>query len=1329
MTDESNKVLNLLKLLQINEDYSKVLTLKNLISHLMFKNKLFKENFEKIIPKETTEKKIKFFEFMNKSILCFPNNPNINFDVFLYQIELLDKIKLNCNQTINDILAESMIELLKSNSFKDTYCYCQLIGIQMESFYSANQNAFKNANRLFNSSDFENFRLLIGDEIFSFIIKFCSLFLFDEKLQNYIQILGFSLKEKLNKLFTGQNFSTKFTSSLNLNNFSSKTSTLNNSTFNNNQLPINTNLNGSNNSLPNNNINGNSDENPMNNFANKKIYIPIQNFNVERTKIFYCTNFNRKLGLFKNSIFTNKSKNRDNNYNKNNEKDSNSNPSKFPNCSNNYNLKNKKNNINNINLSVNTMYNRIFEINPRLVPSNIEEKIRNFLDIFNKKLGKYEYYKRLFLCCPTRKDWKEYKKNLKLNLIKIKDPNLSHQEINENQEIISKNFTFLLNSTVEYINVFKFIKDFLDFCLPKSFLGEDNYQVLLDKIKIFITLNRFETFNKINLFDSKEFSFKSMKWLEFIKLSKTTYREIGINLKNFIMKNIIYWIFDYVVVQLIRSHFYVTEKQGDHYKTFYYHKKDWDLILKINEIKFKDQFTEIDKKQAIDILYQKDLAFGKLRLVPKPSTCRPIISYKKRTMRSKFFMKNTLFETQKVFKYLSSLMQYKQNNCVVFDYKAIIQKLRKFRYDLHKKIQNFINEENKYFKTNNEVFKDKINRDIDEDKNNYFHSSQNHRNSQPPNINNKNENKKVYLQTLKRRSDKIDFNEIFNYKKIDNNLVNLSNFKDNKNICSILLNQDSNNQCHDIFDYENSNDDQFRFMNSKKDNNNSVFESDLNNSILNYSTLDIEGCYDNIDIEKMLKIIDTDELISEVFASNILHVILPKPHMLNKKYENNVKFKDCFEMKKLFFVSDNSEYLHFLDLLKGRNDLNYSYCVLYPDYTNMSYLHKKEFIPRIKDIIKNNIIKFNKKFFKQTKGIPQGLSISSFLCNLYFYNIEKYLCREYCKENAFSSKILLRFMDDYLCVSTQKTEVLEFVRKAKGLSQENGFNFNMKKSKNNLQANAIDKNKSNSNMDLIGENYKSVIQNSNKKYNKITNNSNDLNTNEDFADKNNFEDENKKKDLKNENEVANLTSFNKNCEKFNWNGINFEMKRIFNFNMFIDSKENYDLKQYATLININLPSLNNKYEYNWIYKKICSIFLTGHPWIYFISELNSYNVLLANMKDFVQVITFKLIIFTNVLSGSSLHPSQNQFIEILDTCLKKLFFYFNNKMVKAESQPFFISNFELFVHIFYIFMYETFENPKTNKLNNNFIKHSPYLFKCIRRKVLRIRKFNYIKDE
>ena len=197
-------------------------------------------------------------------------------------------------------------------------------------------------------------------------------------------------------------------------------------------------------------------------------------------------------------------------------------------------------------------------------------------------------------------------------------------------------------------------------------LGPKNNKILLYKTIEFIRMNRFETFNKLNLFSHKEFSFNEMKWLQFKNFSKKKYCEIGILLKNFVMKTLIHWIFNFILVQLFRSHFFVTEKQGEHFKSLYYHKIIYDLIIKIcfdKYIYITNQYMKTNKKDALDTL-MTILGQGKILL------------------------KNKLFDIQKIFKYIQNKMQNNSNNCVVFDYKEIMKRLINFKLKIIKTSNN-----------------------------------------------------------------------------------------------------------------------------------------------------------------------------------------------------------------------------------------------------------------------------------------------------------------------------------------------------------------------------------------------------------------------------------------------------------------------------------------------------------------------------------------------------------------------------------------------------------------------------------------------------------------
>jgi hypothetical protein len=1108
MENEAAKINTFKNILKINNtEFSHVLTIEELMTLLINSNPLIKINYEYFTQNFEAKKQILAFKsFINKSVICFQKIPDYSYADFMAMSRSLQEIKINSNVKMYDMLSRAIQELLEreatlaaSKNFdkiNSVYNYVQMIG---KGEVICEKNIVKNyVNRfLINSKNFEILRLSVGDTIFSFFLQFTTLFAFEDKIQNYIQVLGLNLKTKLLTMM-GATSMEKYVTGPNSSNLFSQRNT---------KMSLAT-----------------SSSNMVLGYDNEKKIIPFQSFEVGRTKIFYCPNFNRKLGFFKSSLKDNK---------KITKKDNN-------------NLSGNKNNPTKTQTS-DFFYSKLFPENyQNLVPIYLENTIREYLSTIHNKMNNFDYIKNFFYYCPIFKDWKERKKNI---MTKIKN-NCKPEEFNSDLE-------FLLNTVIDYEKVFKFTICFLEKVIPIEFIGKNNLKVIIKKLKIFIELNRFESFNRISLFDLKEFSFTEMKWLQLKSMKKDTYEIFGIRFKNFIMKNIIYFIYDTLIVQLLRSHFYVTERQGFHYKSFYYHKNVWDLIMKINEIKLGAHFEYItdnnsttniskfekrkkNRELAIGILKSYDLTPGKLRPMPKPTTCRPIVSYKRKTLKTNSILKNDFFETQKVFKYISSKMQSKRENCVVFDHKTIIEKLKNF---------------------------------------------------------------KLILEALKNEGE--DFQEIINE--------------------------------------------------------------------LKYCTMDIEACYDNINLEKLNNILDSDDIIPDVFVPHVLFVVLPKPHMLkkvkwvfNRNSKNNftnyntnntlsnneVSFADCFEVKKLFFASDSNEYLHFLDFLQNKSDLNYSHCIIYQFPEMRSYIRKENFMSRVKAILNNNIIKFNKKFFKQKKGIPQGLSVSSFLCNLYFYNIEKQLAKKInhkINNNLINRNLLLRFMDDYLCITNSENIVHNFLEESGGLASGYNFKFNTKKCKSNL----------NLNLDQV--------------------------------------------------EV-----YNSNLSKsFIWNGIYFDINNENFFNILIDPKEEYDIKRFSNLINVNLPIA----DASWLFKKINGIFLTGHPWIYFIPSINSTQALSKNFVEFCKVVAYKLIILTNCMVKSNIQPGQNSFIDIMDSCLKKLFFYFNNKILRNDNNKFYLE-FGDFSKIFYENIYSIYDWGES--VNTKLIDFSPYFFKSIRRKMYRL---------
>ena len=458
----------------------------------------------------------------------------------------------------------------------------------------------------------------------------------------------------------------------------------------------------------------------------------------------------------------------------------------------------------------------------------------------------------------------------------------------------------------------------------------------------------------------------------------------------------------------------------------------------------------------------------------------------------------------------------------------------------------------------------------------------------------------------------------------------------------------------------------FRSINSVSNKENKI------KTYLNYVTMDIEACYDNININLLNKFLDTDDTISPAYVTGILYVLIPKvnkvkENIINSNYKLKVDIKDCFDIKLLYMVSDLKEYFHILDYIRKSEDITYKNCIIYLDESfGINYKLKESFIPTVRNIINNNYIKFNRNFLKQTNGIPQGLSVSSFLCNLFFYEIEKELSCYIQRELNNNQSLLLRFMDDYLCLSNTKSNAAEFKENSIDLSHKNKFNFNMKKMKSNIDFEKNDANKENK------EN------------------------NEETKDK----------------EFA-----------FTWNGMFFNVTSKNDFNLVYDLKLRGDeeLSEYSKLLNVNLPILKDDTDYTWFIKKINSVLFSGHPWIYFMNNINDKKILELNFKNLLKFVFFKVIVLIRKVENTSIQPSQNKLINILDTCVMKFYSFLDNKIFEIEGNHFFIP-FEQFHKKFYCeFFKNYFLNKENSKLNTKIISYSPLLFKAVKRKIEKLK--------
>lgn len=257
-------------------------------------------------------------------------------------------------------------------------------------------------------------------------------------------------------------------------------------------------------------------------------------------------------------------------------------------------------------------------------------------------------------------------------------------------------------------------------------------------------------------------------------------------------------------------------------------------------------------------------------------------------------------------------------------------------------------------------------------------------------------NKKcITIPTIRCIPKKNDLRPICNHSfKNDNETSKNSIFRILKQILQFevsksMVNSDLNkhNLFQKLFEYGNQNKDQMIYL----------------------LKMDIKGCFDNFSHDELLKNIDG------IFSQDTYFL---KSYGIYKcgKYGNRKMFKFDIDNDKLPFdqfinkiaICNKSIYCDGYYTIKEKNDL----------------------MQMFKKSIKNNTIKYKNLEYQQQKGIPQGSILSTILCNLFFAQLDKTYFNK-----IITKGIILRYVDDFLIVTTEKQEIKNFIKNGRLLTK------------------------------------------------------------------------------------------------------------------------------------------------------------------------------------------------------------------------------------------------------------------------------------------------------
>ncbi|KAF3315486.1 hypothetical protein TWF173_003404 [Orbilia oligospora] len=203
---------------------------------------------------------------------------------------------------------------------------------------------------------------------------------------------------------------------------------------------------------------------------------------------------------------------------------------------------------------------------------------------------------------------------------------------------ISPQDPMLLFTTSSH-SVYAFIRAVISNIIPLEFWGTGksvlkNRDVFFGHMETFVKLRRYET---LSLHDVMQgFKLTDFTWLH--QKEPNANGKIRLDAADTkhctsLFAEFIYYLFDSLVIPLIRAHFYVTESTTDKNRTCYFRHDVWRKLTTphVNKM-ISVMFTDVTSQRARAIMQRRAAKFSTVRLLPKVTGVRVLSNLKRRPM-------------------------------------------------------------------------------------------------------------------------------------------------------------------------------------------------------------------------------------------------------------------------------------------------------------------------------------------------------------------------------------------------------------------------------------------------------------------------------------------------------------------------------------------------------------------------------------------------------------------------------------------------------------------------------------------------------------------------
>ncbi|SNX84166.1 uncharacterized protein MEPE_02874 [Melanopsichium pennsylvanicum] len=171
--------------------------------------------------------------------------------------------------------------------------------------------------------------------------------------------------------------------------------------------------------------------------------------------------------------------------------------------------------------------------------------------------------------------------------------------------------------------------------LPRDVFGSlHNQKLILSTIGDFVRLRRYESFNLHRI--AQSFRFTDVDWAlpqQAVRRNCRLTRQEAEGRKRLVFE-LLYWIFDGLVIPLLRTTFYITETAAYRNKVLYFRQDDWHVLSKPVLSQLKESiFEPLTRAEALSFMASRKLGYSHVRLLPKETGVRPIVNLRRRSTK------------------------------------------------------------------------------------------------------------------------------------------------------------------------------------------------------------------------------------------------------------------------------------------------------------------------------------------------------------------------------------------------------------------------------------------------------------------------------------------------------------------------------------------------------------------------------------------------------------------------------------------------------------------------------------------------------------------------